>query len=73
MAPGRKRGGAKGAKTKSQLNLGDLVLAKVKGFPAWPAKAVDGGILLDFVLVFSSFYTDFYLAYWCSTTSAELD
>lgn len=38
MAPGRKRGGAKGAKTKSQLNLGDLVLAKVKGFPAWPAK-----------------------------------
>lgn len=38
MAPGRKRGGAKGAKAKSQLNLGDLVLAKVKGFPAWPAK-----------------------------------
>ncbi|KAL4569992.1 hypothetical protein LXL04_025641 [Taraxacum kok-saghyz] len=53
MAPGRKRGGAKGAKTKSQLNLGDLVLAKVKGFPAWPAKAVDGGILLDFILVIS--------------------
>lgn len=37
MAPGRKRG-AKGAKTKSELSLGDLVLAKVKGFPAWPAK-----------------------------------
>ncbi|XP_042007891.1 ENHANCER OF AG-4 protein 2-like isoform X2 [Salvia splendens] len=37
MAPGRKRGG-KGAKTKSELSLGDLVLAKVKGFPAWPAK-----------------------------------
>lgn len=53
MAPGRKRGGAKGAKTKSQLNLGDLVLAKVKGFPAWPAKAVEGGILLDFILVVS--------------------
>ncbi|KAL3651048.1 RPR [Castilleja foliolosa] len=37
MAPGRKRG-AKGVKTLSELSLGDLVLAKVKGFPAWPAK-----------------------------------
>ncbi|CAA0806690.1 ENHANCER OF AG-4 protein 2 [Striga hermonthica] len=37
MAPGRKRG-AKGLKTKTELSLGDLVLAKVKGFPAWPAK-----------------------------------
>lgn len=37
MAPGRRRG-AKGGKTKSALSLGDLVLAKVKGFPAWPAK-----------------------------------
>ncbi|CAK9158039.1 unnamed protein product, partial [Ilex paraguariensis] len=37
MAPPRKRG-AKGAKTKSELSLGDLVLAKVKGFPPWPAK-----------------------------------
>ncbi|KAL6566246.1 RPR [Orobanche gracilis] len=37
MAPGRKRG-AKGVKTKSELGLGELVLAKVKGFPAWPAK-----------------------------------
>ncbi|XP_075484032.1 ENHANCER OF AG-4 protein 2-like isoform X2 [Primulina tabacum] len=37
MPPARKRG-AKGAKTKNELSLGDLVLAKVKGFPAWPAK-----------------------------------
>ncbi|KAL7163115.1 hypothetical protein ACSBR2_039250 [Camellia fascicularis] len=37
MAPTRKRG-AKGPKGKSELRLGDLVLAKVKGFPAWPAK-----------------------------------
>ncbi|KAL8201424.1 hypothetical protein R6Q57_012763 [Mikania cordata] len=37
MAPTRKRTGAKGAKN-TQLRLGDLVLAKVKGFPAWPAK-----------------------------------
>ncbi|KAF8082333.1 hypothetical protein N665_0832s0006 [Sinapis alba] len=38
MAPGRKRGGSKAAKDKGELILGDLVLAKVKGFPAWPAK-----------------------------------
>lgn len=37
MAPGRKKGANK-AKAKSELRLGDLVLAKVKGFPAWPAK-----------------------------------
>ncbi|KAL1565409.1 RPR [Salvia divinorum] len=37
MAPWRRRG-AKGVNTKSELSLGDLVLAKVKGFPAWPAK-----------------------------------
>ncbi|RID76776.1 hypothetical protein BRARA_B03729 [Brassica rapa] len=37
MAPGRKRGASK-AKANGKLILGDLVLAKVKGFPAWPAK-----------------------------------
>ncbi|GMH07069.1 hypothetical protein Nepgr_008909 [Nepenthes gracilis] len=37
MAPGRKRGANKG-KATNELCLGDLVLAKVKGFPAWPAK-----------------------------------
>lgn len=37
MAPARRRGGSK-AKAKGQLSLGDLVLAKVKGFPFWPAK-----------------------------------
>ncbi|KAB2623991.1 ENHANCER OF AG-4 protein 2 [Pyrus ussuriensis x Pyrus communis] len=37
MAPGRRRGASK-AKDKSKLSLGDLVLAKVKGFPYWPAK-----------------------------------
>ncbi|XP_022861363.1 ENHANCER OF AG-4 protein 2-like [Olea europaea var. sylvestris] len=37
MAPSRKRG-AKGVGTKSEMSLGDLVLAKVKGYPPWPAK-----------------------------------
>ncbi|GAB2275282.1 ENHANCER OF AG-4 protein [Dionaea muscipula] len=37
MAPTRKRGANK-AKTTTELSLGSLVLAKVKGFPAWPAK-----------------------------------
>ncbi|KAE8732014.1 Tudor/PWWP/MBT domain-containing protein, putative isoform 2 [Hibiscus syriacus] len=36
MAGSRKKGGKK-AKVKD-LRLGDLVLAKIKGFPAWPAK-----------------------------------
>ncbi|KAI4328647.1 hypothetical protein L6164_020983 [Bauhinia variegata] len=37
MAPARRRGANK-AKANGQLRLGDLVLAKVKGYPAWPAK-----------------------------------
>ncbi|KAK4261928.1 hypothetical protein QN277_004862 [Acacia crassicarpa] len=37
MGPPRRRGANK-AKANGHLSLGDLVLAKVKGFPAWPAK-----------------------------------
>ncbi|KAK2381391.1 ENHANCER OF AG-4 protein [Trifolium repens] len=37
MPPARRRGANK-ANTNGHLRLGDLVLAKVKGFPAWPAK-----------------------------------
>lgn len=46
MAPGRKRG-AKGVKSMSELSLGDLVLAKVKGFPAWPAKVNKTSMLIS--------------------------
>ncbi|KAG6396853.1 hypothetical protein SASPL_143010 [Salvia splendens] len=56
MAPGRRRGG-KGAKTKSELSLGDLVLAKVKGFPTWPAKSslvdVDNALLDPLVDIYN--------------------
>nr|KYP33119.1 Hepatoma-derived growth factor-related protein 2 [Cajanus cajan] len=37
MPPPRRRGANK-AKANGNLSLGDLVLAKVKGFPFWPAK-----------------------------------
>lgn len=38
VMPPVKRRGANRLKVKDDLQLGDLVLAKVKGFPPWPAK-----------------------------------
>ena len=47
MPPGRKRGANK-AKANRELSMGDLVLAKVKGFPAWPAKVQSSLFLIFF-------------------------
>ena len=48
MAPSRKRGGGKAAASaRREWKVGDLVLAKVKGFPAWPA-AVCASLFLPF-------------------------
>lgn len=59
MAPGRKRG-AKGLKTTSELGFGDLVLAKVKGHPAWPAKVHYTDTSISRFLFFHNFPVDFF-------------
>lgn len=53
MAPSRRKGAGKAAvaaASRRQWKVGDLVLAKVKGFPAWPATVWFS--LLNFVYVF---------------------
>ena len=55
MAGGRRRGTNK-TKAKGDMSLGDLVLAKVKGFPFWPAMvrlliSLIIFILIDFMLI----------------------
>ncbi|XP_024011538.1 protein HUA2-LIKE 1 isoform X2 [Eutrema salsugineum] len=58
MAPGRKRGANK-TLAKGDLRLSDLVLAKVKGFPPWPAKIgrpEDWGLAPDSKKYFVQFF-----------------
>lgn len=55
MAPSRKKAGGKAAAASSARRewkgkVGDLVLAKVKGFPAWPAAVCDLVFFLLFLL-----------------------
>lgn len=66
MPPPRRRGANK-AKANGHLRLGDLVLAKVKGFPYWPAMVrflclsnfISGCSFSNFVCVFQIFVIRF--------------
>ncbi|VAH91438.1 unnamed protein product [Triticum turgidum subsp. durum] len=50
MAPARRKRGASAAAAAAaaaaQWKVGDLVLAKIKGFPAWPAMVSSGFFLI---------------------------
>ena len=63
MAPSRRKSARKGAAAaaaRSHWKVGDLVLAKVKGFPAWPAK-VCILTLFTYSRSFSCLYLIFYV------------
>lgn len=64
MAPSRRKGASKAAAAAAaalrQWKVGDLVLAKVKGFPAWPATVYI--FLFQFVFLSS---TGSLLLYYC--------
>lgn len=51
MAPSRRKGSSKAAAGR-KWEVGDLVLAKVKGFPAWPATVCLFVFLLYFLVLF---------------------
>ena len=54
MAPSRRKGASKAAAAaRRQWKVGDLVLAKVKGFPAWPATVWQHFILPFFFYLLS--------------------
>lgn len=51
MAPSRRKSASKAAAAaaaRRQWKIGDLVLAKVKGFPAWPATVCIYALLFYF-------------------------
>lgn len=57
MAPSRRKGAGKAAAAaaRRKWEVGDLVLAKVKGFPAWPATVC----LLVLIVFFGTFFALF--------------
>ncbi|CAH8378851.1 unnamed protein product [Eruca vesicaria subsp. sativa] len=74
MAPSRKKGGGKAAASaKREWKIGDLVLAKVKGFPAWPAAVSEPekwGFSVDKKKVFVLFFGTQQIAF-CNPADVE--
>ncbi|KAL1816670.1 hypothetical protein ACET3Z_019244 [Daucus carota] len=76
MAPSRRKGASKAAMAsaaRKQWKVGDLVLAKVKGFPAWPAKVSEPdkwGHQVDWKKVFVYFFGTQQIAF-CNPADVE--
>ncbi|XP_031500500.1 ENHANCER OF AG-4 protein 2-like isoform X1 [Nymphaea colorata] len=76
MAPGRRRGAGKGstaAAARHQWKPGDLVLAKVKGYPAWPATVSEPqkwGYSRDWKKVLVYFFGTYQIAF-CNPSDVE--
>ncbi|KAL3827918.1 hypothetical protein ACJIZ3_016720 [Penstemon smallii] len=78
MAPSRKKGTNKAAAAEAaaqrKWKVGDLVLAKVKGFPAWPAKVTEPkkwGFPTDWKKVLVSFFGTQQIAFCCPVDVEE--
>ncbi|KAL8148942.1 protein HUA2-LIKE 2-like isoform X2 [Apium graveolens] len=76
MAPSRRKGASKAAiasAARKQWKVGDLVLAKVKGFPAWPATVSEPekwGFQVDMKKVFVCFFGTEQVAF-CNPADVE--
>ncbi|KAK1399010.1 Glutathione peroxidase [Heracleum sosnowskyi] len=76
MAPSRRKGASKAAiasALRKQWKVGDLVLAKVKGFPAWPATVSEPekwGFQVDWKKVFVCFFGTEQVAF-CNPADVE--
>lgn len=45
-------------KKNNHFNAGDKVFAKVKGYPAWPAKVISITLLLNLVVIMTALFLD---------------
>ena len=53
-----KKGGAAKAKEEATYEFRDIVLAKLRGFPAWPAQVREQALVIrERVLTFTSLFT----------------
>ncbi|KAL2323576.1 hypothetical protein Fmac_027955 [Flemingia macrophylla] len=73
MAPSRKKGVSKAAAACHRWKVGDLVLAKVKGYPAWPATVSEPekwGYSIDWKKVLVHFFGTQQIAF-CNPADVE--